>query len=98
MMDICYYTFVKIHRIYNRKNKCEHHKQQTSENNSMDRGDFPDGSEAKESTPLSRNSPGKNTGVGCHFLFHGIVPTQESNSGLLHCRQILYHLSHQGSL
>ena len=44
------------------------------------------------------NSPGKNTGVGCHFLLQGIVPTQELNMGLLHCRQILYHLRHQGSL
>ena len=30
-------------------------------------------------------------------LFQGIVPTQGSNPGLLHCRQILYHLTHQGS-
>ena len=43
------------------------------------------------------DSPGKNTGVGCHALLHGIFPTQGSNPGLLHCRQILYHLSHQGS-
>ena len=41
-------------------------------------------------------SPGNNTGVGCHFLLQGIFPTQESNLGLLPCRQILYHLSHQG--
>ena len=47
--------------------------------------------------PLSWNSPGKNTGVGCHSLLQGIFPTQVSNPGLLHCRQILYHLSHQGS-
>ena len=40
---------------------------------------------------------GKNTGVGCHFLLQGIFLTQELNPGLLHCRQILYHLSHQGS-
>ena len=40
---------------------------------------------------------GKNTGVGCHFLFQGIFPTQGSNLSFLHCRQILYHLSHQGS-
>ena len=33
--------------------------------------------------------PGKNTGVDCHFLLQGIFPTQESNPGLLHCRQIL---------
>ena len=44
------------------------------------------------------NSPGKNTGVGCHFLLQGIFPTQGSNTCLLHCRQILYHLSHEGSL
>ena len=35
--------------------------------------------------------------VGCHFLFQGIFLTWGSNPGLLHCRQILYHLSHQGS-
>ena len=44
------------------------------------------------------NSPGKNTGVGCYFLLQGIFPTEGSNPGLLHCRQILYHLSHQGGL
>ena len=27
----------------------------------------------------------------------GIFPTQRWNLGALHCRQILYHLSHQGS-
>ena len=43
------------------------------------------------------NSPGKNTGVGSHFLLQGIFPTQGLNPGLLHCRQILYILSHQGS-
>ena len=43
------------------------------------------------------NSPGKNTGVGCHSLLQGIFPTQGSNPCLLHCRQILYCLSHQGS-
>ena len=41
--------------------------------------------------------PGKNTGEGCHFLLQGIFPTQRSNLGLLYCRQILYHLSYQGS-
>ena len=43
------------------------------------------------------DSPGKNTGVGCHFLLLGILPTQGSNQGLQHCRQTLYRLSHQGS-
>ena len=38
------------------------------------------------------NSPGKNTGAGCHSLFQGIFPTQGSNPGFLHCRQILYCL------
>ena len=43
------------------------------------------------------DSPGKNTGVDCHALLQGIFPTQGLNSGLPHCRQILYHLNHQGS-
>ena len=43
------------------------------------------------------DSPGKNTGVGCHVLLQGIFPTQGSNPGLSHCRRILYCLSHQGS-
>ena len=43
------------------------------------------------------NSAGKNTGVGCHALLQGIFPTQGLNPGPLHCRWILYHLSHQGS-
>ena len=34
--------------------------------------------------PLSRGFPGKNTGVGCHFLFQGILPTQGLNLHLLH--------------
>ena len=44
------------------------------------------------------NSLGKNTGVGCHPPLQGIFLTQGSNLGLLHCMQILYHLSHQGSI
>ena len=39
--------------------------------------------------------PGKNIEVGCHFLLQRIFLTQGLNSDLLHCRQILYHLSHQ---
>ena len=42
------------------------------------------------------NSPGRIGGVGRHFL-QGIFLTQGLNLGLLHCRQILYCLSHQGS-
>ena len=41
--------------------------------------------------------PGKDTGMGHHFLLQGIFPTQGSNVGLLHCRQILYQLSYKGS-
>ena len=43
------------------------------------------------------DSPGKNTGVGCHALLQEIISTQGSNPGLPHCRRILYHLSHQGN-
>ena len=43
------------------------------------------------------NSPGQNTGVGSLCLLQGIFPTQGSNPGLLHCRQILYQLSHKRS-
>ena len=39
----------------------------------------------------------ESTGVGCHFLLRGIFPPQGSNSGLPHCRQTLYRLSHKGS-
>ena len=39
---------------------------------------------------------GKNTRVSSHFLLQGIFLTQGSNLGLLHGRQILYHLNHQG--
>ena len=85
------------------------------------------------SSSVHGNSPGKNTGVGCHALLQGIFPTQvapaleadflpceppgkpkntgvgslslpqgifltqELNRGLLHCSQILYQPSYQGS-
>ena len=42
-----------------------------------------------------RNSLGKNTAVGSHFLLQGIFPSEGLNLGLLHCRGILYCLSHQ---
>ena len=41
------------------------------------------------------DSPGKNTAVGSHSLLQGIFPTKGLILGLLHCRQFLYHLSHQ---
>ena len=45
----------------------------------------------------SWNSPGQNTGVGSFSLLQGIFPTQGSNPGHPHCRQILYQLSDKGS-
>ena len=56
--------------------------------------------------PMHCSSPGssvhgdslrKNTGVSCHSLLQGIFPMQGSNLGLPNYRQIVYHLSHQGS-
>ena len=38
------------------------------------------------------DSPGKNTGVGCHALLQEIFPIQGLNPGLPDCRRILYHL------
>ena len=38
--------------------------------------------------------PGNSTRVDCHFLLQGIFPSQGSNPCLSHCRQMLYHLSH----
>ena len=43
------------------------------------------------------DSPGQNTGVGSLSLLKGIFPTQESNPGLLNCRQILYQLNQKGN-
>ena len=56
--------------------------------------------------PIDCSPPGSSSmgfsrqecGVGCHALLQGISPTEGSNPGLPHCRWILYHLSHQGSL
>ena len=48
-------------------------------------------------SPFPWNSPGQNTGVAGLSLLQGIFPTQGSNPGLLHCRQILYQLNHKGS-
>ena len=42
-------------------------------------------------------SPGKNIGVDCHALLHGIFPTQGLNPCIQHCRWIIYQLSHQGN-
>ena len=48
--------------------------------------------------PLLWDFPGKNTGVGCHFLLQGIFLTQESNLCFLHGRWFVYHLIHRGSI
>ena len=50
-----------------------------------------------DSLPAEPQGKPKNTGVGSHSLFQRIFLTQKSNLGLLHCRQILYQLSYQGS-
>ena len=44
------------------------------------------------------HSPDKNTGAGCHFLLQGIFLSRGLNPGLLHRKQILYHLNHWGRL
>ena len=44
------------------------------------------------------DSPGKNTGVSCHFLLQGFFPTWGLNPGLLCCRRILDSQSPQGNL
>ena len=52
------------------------------------------------SSPASscpEDSPGKNTGVGCHALLQGIFPKQGLNPCLLYCRPILYFLTHLGN-
>ena len=51
----------------------------------------------QEGSSVHGISPGKNTGEGCHTFLQGILPTEGSNPGLPHCRQILYQLSHLGS-
>ena len=48
-------------------------------------------------TPHLWDSPGKSSGLSSHVLLQEIFVTQGLNPGLLHCRQILYHLSYQGS-
>ena len=50
-----------------------------------------------DSLPAELQGKPKNTGVGSLSLLQWIFPTQESNRGLLHCRQILYQLSYEGS-
>ena len=49
-----------------------------------------------DSLPAEPQGNPKYIGVGSLSLLQGIFPTQESNRGLLHCRQILYQLSYEG--
>ena len=51
-----------------------------------------------DSLPAEPQGKPKNTGVDSLSLLQWIFPTQELNQGLLHCRQIIYQLSYQGSL
>ena len=51
---------------------------------------------AAHQAPLSMDSPGKNTGVGCHFLLQGIFPTQESNPVSCITGRFFYRLSYEG--
>ena len=51
-----------------------------------------------DSLPAKPSGKPKNTGVGSLSLLQRIFPTRESNWGLLHCRQIFYQLSYQGSI
>ena len=50
-----------------------------------------------DSLPAEPQGKPKNTGMDNLSLLQQIFQTQESNQGLLHCRQILYQLSYQGS-
>ena len=67
------------------------------------RGSFNPGIEPRsptlqaDSLPAEPQGKPKNTGVGSLSLLQQIFPTQESNWGLLNCRQILYQLSYEGS-
>ena len=47
--------------------------------------------------PLSMGFSRQEYYSGYHFLLQGIFPIQELTSGLPHCKQILYCLSHQGT-
>ena len=47
--------------------------------------------------PSIHGFPRQDTRVGSHSFLHGIFLTRGSNLGLLHCQQILYHPSRQGS-
>ena len=50
-----------------------------------------------DSLPSEPSGKPKNTGVGSLSFLQGIFPTQESNRGLLHYRQILHQLSYRSN-
>ena len=50
-----------------------------------------------DSLPAEPQGKPKNMGLGSLSLLQQIFQTQESNQGFLHCRRILYQLSHKGS-
>ena len=54
-------------------------------------------SESVQFFVIPRKYLGQNSGVGSLSLLQGIFPTHGLNLGFLHCRQILYQLSHKGS-
>ena len=65
-------------------------------------GDLPNpGVEPRSSTlqmdslPVEPQGKPKNIGVGSLSLLQWIIPTQESNQGLLHCRWVFYQLSYE---
>ena len=88
---------ITIYKIDNQQGPTVQH----TESESVSRSFVSDSSQPHGLYPTSLlypwDSPGKNTGVGCHALLQGIFPTQGSNLGLPYCRQILYHLSYEGS-
>ena len=73
---------------------------ESSRNQSTQRGcdwmNLPPAPSGPFSLPKCTYIPGKNIRAGNHSLLQGIFPTPKFNPDLLHCRQILYQLSHQG--
>ena len=82
------------------RSKCQTSLFQPEESESVSLSVVSDLSDPMDCSPLGSSvhgdSPGKNTGVGCHAPLQEIFPIQGSNLGLLHYKQIRYHMSHQG--
>ena len=96
MVCVCVCVYIYIY-IYIRHTYIVHMKMKSENVSHSVMSDFLIPWTVAHQVPHPWNSPGTNTGVGCHSLLKGIFPTQESNLGLLHFRWILYHLRHQGS-